>query len=76
MIDKEFFDSSHIVLLGWTCGFLILLYYLPQIIIITLVWGANCIRTGIITPFPMKPDDLLNLVYLLITSGVYSLAKK
>lgn len=63
-------------LIGWTAGFLILLYYAPQIIIITVVWGGNCLDTGVITPFPMKPDELLNLVWLLFGFGGYSLIKR
>lgn len=82
IIDKipsvltTFFNSSYIPLLGWSCGFLILTFYFPQIIITTYVWGKNCIETGIVTPFPMKATDLHNLVYLLITSGVYACVKR
>jgi hypothetical protein len=72
----QIFRNGYIPLIGWTCGFLILAYYLPQIMIITYVWGKNCIASGLVSQFPMKPDDLMNLVYLLITSGVYSIAKK
>lgn len=63
-------------LIGWTAGFLVLIYYAPQIIIITVVWGGNCLDTGIVTPFPMKADDLLNLVWLLFGFGGYSLARR
>lgn len=63
-------------LIGWTAGFLILIYYAPQIIIITVVWGGNCLDTGIVTPYPMKPDELLNLVWLLFGFGGYSLIKR
>lgn len=70
------FNSGWQPLIGWTSGFLILLYYAPQIIIITIVWGNTCLDTGIITPFPMKPDELLNLVWLLFGFGGYSLIKR
>jgi len=63
-------------LIGWTSGLLVLLYYAPQIIIITYVWGSHCVDTGVVTPFPMKPDDLLNLVWLLFGFGGYSLIKR
>jgi hypothetical protein len=63
-------------LIGWTAGFLILIYYAPQIIIMTVVWGSNCLDAGLVTPFPMKADDLLNLVWLLFGFGGYSLARR
>lgn len=73
---QSIFVSGWQPLIGWTSGFLVLLYYAPQIIIITFVWGCNCLDTGIITPFPMKPDELLNLVWLLFGFGGYSLINR
>jgi len=61
--------------LSWALGFLILIYYAPQIIIITYVWGENCIRTHTVTPFPMKADDIIGLIYLLFGFFGYSLGK-
>lgn len=71
--STHFFNSGWQSLIGWTSGFLILFYYLPQIMIITYVWAIQCLATNIIYPFPMKPDDLLNLVYLLFGFGVHSI---
>jgi len=73
---QSIFVSGWQPLIGWTAGFLILLYYAPQIAIITFVWGNHCLDTGIVTPFPMKPDELLNLVWLLFGFGGYSLIKR
>jgi hypothetical protein len=73
---QSLFVSGWQPLIGWTSGFLVLLYYAPQIAIITYVWGNNCINTGIVAPFPMKPDELLNLVWLLFGFGGYSLIKR
>lgn len=73
---QSIFLSGWQPLIGWTSGLLVLLYYAPQIVIITIVWGTNCFDTGIITPFPMKADDLLNLVWLLFGFGGYSLVKR
>lgn len=70
------FTSGWQPLIGWTAGFLVLVYYFPQIMIITYVWGHQCVITGIVTPFPMKADDILNLVYLLFGFGGYSLARR
>lgn len=73
---KSLFISGWQPLLGWTSGFLVLLYYAPQIFLITYVWGHHIIDSGIVTPYPMKSDEILNLVYLLFGFGTYSLVKK
>ena len=73
---QSIFVSGWQPLIGWTAGFLILLYYAPQIMIITYVWGHACLNTGRVTSFPMKPDELLNLVWLLFGFGGYSLIKR
>jgi hypothetical protein len=73
---QSLFVSGWQPLIGWTAGFLILLFYAPQIIVITVVWGCNCMDSGIVSPFPMSPKDLLNLVWLLFGFGGYSLINK
>jgi hypothetical protein len=75
LASSSWFNSSWQPLLGWTCGFLVLLYYAPQIVVITWVWGKACALSGIVKPFPMRADDILNLVWLLFGFGGYSLAK-
>jgi hypothetical protein len=72
---QSIFVSGWQPLIGWSAGFLILLYYAPQLVIMMVVWGNNCLDAGVITQFPMKPDDLLNLVWLLFGFGGYSLVK-
>ena len=72
----NWFNSSWQPLLGWSAGFLILLYYAPQIVITTWVWGTACFASGIVAAYPMKPDDILNLVYLLLGFGTYSLFRR
>jgi len=74
--SSSLFNSGWQPLIGWTAGFLVLAYYFPQILIITYVWGHNCVNTGVVSPFPMKADDILNLVYLLFGFGTYSLARR
>lgn len=74
--SSHLFNSGWQPMIGWTSGFLVLIYYFPQILIATYVWGGHCISSGIVTPFPMKPDDILNLVYLLFGFGAHSIAKK
>jgi hypothetical protein len=71
-----FFNSAWQPMIGWTAGFLILLYYFPQITIATYVWGKHCILIGDVIPFPIKPDDIFNLIYLLFGFGIHSLFRK
>ena len=75
-ISSHLFVSGWAPLLGWSCGFLVLAYYMPQIMIVTWVWGNQCLDTGVIRPFPMRPDDILNLVYLLFGFGTHHIASK
>lgn len=71
--STKWFNSGWQPLIGWTCGFLIFLYYFPQILIATYMWGYHCFSAGIVSPFPIKADDILNLVYLLFGFGVHSI---
>jgi hypothetical protein len=75
-LSSNLFNSGWQPLMGWTSGFLILLYYAPQIIIATIIWGSNCYETGVVTQFPIKPDDILNLVYVLFGFGIHSIVQK
>lgn len=70
------FEAGWQPMIGWSCGFLIMLFYAPQFSIATYVWGKQCIAMGSVVPFPLKPDDMLNLVWLLFGFGGYSLVKK
>jgi hypothetical protein len=74
--SSQLFNSGWQSLIGWSSGFLIMLYYVPQLVIMTWLWGVDCLYMGVVKPFPMKPDDLLNLVYLLFGFGAHSLFKK
>jgi hypothetical protein len=74
--STHLFNSGWQPLVGWVSGFLVLLYYFPQILIATYVWGGHCISTGNVIPFPIPSDNIINLVYLLFGMGVHSIAKK
>lgn len=71
--SPNLFKSGYISLAGWTSGFLVLCYYFPQLMIMTYVWGKASIIAGQCEPFPMRPDDILNLVYVMCAGGVHSL---
>lgn len=63
-------------MIGYTAGFCLALYYIPQLIVVNLEWSLYVLETGRIIPFPIDPSDLLHLVYLLFGFGGYSIAKK
>lgn len=70
------FESAWPALVGWTAGFCIALYYIPQLIIADLLWSIDCLDSGKVVPFPIDPTDILNLVYLLFGFGTYHLVKR
>lgn len=74
--STRWFNSGWQPMMGWTCGFLILLYYFPQISIATWIWAEHCFATGVVSPFPIKADDILNLVYLLFGFGAHHLLNR
>lgn len=72
----RFFDSGWQPLLGWTSGFLVLLYWGPQLVVANYIWIMECVDKMNVLPFPVKPDDIMNLVWLLFGFGGYSLIKQ
>ena len=74
--SKYFFESAWPSLIGWTSGFCVALYYIPQLIIVNYEWSRNILLTHVIMPFPIDPTDILNLVYLLFGFGAYHIVKK
>ena len=70
------FQSSWRPLLGWTAGACLALYYIPQILLTEYFWALQCIAKNAVVPFPMKADDILNLVYILLGFGAYRMIEK
>lgn len=75
VLDGRFFNSAWQPLLGWTCGALVLLYWAPQLLVTEYVWALECLSDHTVKPFPLAPDSLYNLVWLLFGFGGYSLIK-
>lgn len=73
--SANFFESAWPSLMGWTSGFCVALYYIPQLLVTIWIWSLNCLAMEEVMPFPMKPDDILNLVWLLFGFGGYHLIK-
>jgi hypothetical protein len=75
MRSRIFFESAWPALIGWTSGGCIALYYVPQLIICNYVWISTCLESHTIVPFPMNPENILNLVYLLFGFGSHNIIK-
>ncbi len=74
--SSVFFNSAWQPLIGWTSGACVFLYWVPQLVMTNYFWALQCLETGQIDPFPIKPDEIYNLVWLLFGFAGYSVIKK
>lgn len=70
-----FFNNGWQSLIGWSAGLLILVYWAPQLCVANYIWMTNALALGQVETFPIKPDDIMNLVWLVFGFGGYSLIK-
>jgi hypothetical protein len=75
-MSSNLFKSGYIPAAGWTSGFLVLCYYFPQLVVMNYIWAKASIVAGHCLPFPMRPDDILNLVYVMCAGGVHNILSK
>jgi hypothetical protein len=73
--SSQVFNSGWQPLIGWTAGFLILLYWGPQLVFANMLWIRVCLERQVIMPFPIAPDEIMNLIYLVFGFGGYTLVK-
>lgn len=76
VLSGKLFNSGWQPLIGWTSGACVFMYWVPQLCVANYVWATQCFAQGAVVPFPIKPDDIYNLVWLLFGFGGYSLIKK
>lgn len=76
MGSSHFFESAWPALTGWTAGACVMLYWLPQLIVANVIWTMNCVEQHEVLKFPILPDDIFNLIYLLFGFGTYTLVRK
>lgn len=62
--------------IGWICGTCIALYYIPQFLLADYLWFTQCLQQTKLLPFPINPDGLMQLVYLLLGFGAYRSVEK
>lgn len=76
LLSDKFFSYGWQNLIGWTAGFCVALYWVPQLILTDYIWFEQCMYTHKIIPYPINSDQIYNLVWLLFGFGGYSLIKK
>lgn len=76
ILTGKFFNSGWQPLIGWTSGFCVFLYWVPQLLLANYIWVNECLEVKSVVIFPIPSDDIYNLVWLLFGFGGYSLIKK
>lgn len=76
LASSRFFESAWPALIGWTSGACVFLYWVPQIVLADYMYIKHFLVTGEIVSFPIKPDEIYNLIWLLFGFGGYNLIKK
>jgi Holin of 3TMs, for gene-transfer release len=74
--SNRWFDSGWRPFIGWIGGLCLGFYFLPQFTIAAYLWCNMCIAQGTILPYPIKADQLMELVYLLLGFGAYHIADR
>lgn len=55
--------------IGWVCGVSLAIYYIPQFLIATVLWTYVCLKTGVISSYPIAPTSLIELVGAMLGFG-------
>jgi hypothetical protein len=74
--SSNIFKSGFMPLIGWTSGFCIALYWIPRLSFTDYYWIDLCIQTHKLIDYPIKPDELYNLLWLIFGFGGYRLIDK
>jgi hypothetical protein len=75
LASGRFFESAWPALIGWTSGACVFLYWVPQLVVTDYLWAMQCYSAGAALPYPIKSDDIYNLVWLLFGFGGFNLIK-
>ena len=67
----KWYLSFWIALLGYTMGFCMALYWIPQLIIVNYLWIEQSLKLHKITPFPISDTSIMQVVMLLLGVGVF-----
>ncbi len=75
-IDTRFFNSGWRPFIGWVCGTCVGLYYIPQFLMAAFLWTLMCLQKNALLPYPINPESLMQLCYLMLGFGAYRSAEK
>lgn len=76
ILSGHFFNFGWQPLTGWTAGFCFALYWVPQLLVANYIWVSSCLQQHAIIGFPINPQDLFHLLYLLFGAGAMNFAHK
>lgn len=52
--------------IGWVCGVGLGFYFIPQYALAAYIWGKLVLSTGVMQPYPVTADGLMELVLALL----------
>lgn len=71
------FRGGYRPMLAWICDLCIALYFIPMFLIADYFWAVQCMKLQAVAPFPISPDQVLNLVYLVLgNAGIKTIENK
>lgn len=74
--DIRLFNSGWRPFVGWVCGICVALYYIPQFVLADYLWFTMCLAKKTIVDFPINPDSLMQLLWLMLGFGAYRTVEK
>jgi hypothetical protein len=74
--SRNAFQAGWRPFIGWIAGFALAAYFIPQFLVGGYMFVDAYISTGSIIPYPVKPDALMELVWLLLGLGAYRTGEK
>ncbi len=74
--SRSRFNSGWRPAIGWVAVVSLALYFIPQFVIGTYFWTAQCINTGVIPPYPVNAARLFELVLGMLGIGAFRMVEK
>ena len=53
-------------MIGWVCGVSLALFYIPQFAMATYLWSKIVLKGGVLVPYPVTADGVMELVLALL----------
>lgn len=62
--------------IGWVCGICIAIYYIPHFILGNIMWYQAFLKTGMLSPYPISIESLLQLVGVVLGISAFRTFEK